>query len=67
MTTRSGFSAYVAQPNTSESDLQPMVGHIVDFYQNGQQVTIKIMAEAPDDAIDRARRMSDAAITRHRV
>jgi hypothetical protein len=67
MATRTGFSSYVAQPNTSESDLQPMVGHIVDFYQHGQQITIKIMAEAPDDAIDRARRMSDAAIARHRI
>lgn len=67
MATRTGFSAYVAQPNTPESDLQPMVEHTVTFYQDGEQVTIKIMAEAPDDVIDRARRMSYAAIARHRL
>lgn len=67
MAARTGFSAHVAQPNTPESDLQPKVEHIVNFYQDGQAITIKTMAEAPDDAIDRARRMSDEAIARHRV
>jgi hypothetical protein len=67
MASRTGFSAHVAQSNTPENDLQPKVEHLVHFYQDGQSITIQIMAEAPDDAIDRARRMSNEAIARHRV
>ncbi|NEX60102.1 hypothetical protein [Noviherbaspirillum galbum] len=67
MADRTGFHACVAQPNTPETDLQPRVPHLVTFWTAGEEIAIRIMAEAPDDAIDKARRMTDEAIARHRV
>ena len=47
--------AYVAQPNIPETDAQPMVMHCVEGKdEDGQRLIINLMAQAPDDALNRA-------------
>lgn len=45
------FRAWVAQPNTPESDKQEQVKHIVNYEVEGQTVSTEIMATDPLDAI----------------
>jgi len=44
------YIAYTAQPNSPETDLQPMVMHVVEMTDGTQT---KIMATDPMDAIKR--------------
>jgi hypothetical protein len=58
------FTARVSFPNTDDSDTQPEVLHDVKVKTPAGYITVQLMAEAPDTAIDMVNRMSDAAIDR---
>ena len=54
-------SASVAQPNTPESDLLPVVDHIVHgtYIETGEAWSVIVEAEEPLAAMDRVRKMSE--------
>ena len=52
------ISAYVAEPNTAETDLQPQVLHVVQGHlSTGALKKLILMAIDPMDAIDKARKI----------
>jgi prephenate dehydrogenase len=61
-TTRRAFSARTSFRNTPESDAQREVLHDVTvMLDGGGSETVRLMAEAPDDAIAQVSRMPAAA------
>tara|TARA_E500000331_G_C16620740_1_gene440019 strand:- start:218 stop:490 length:273 start_codon:yes stop_codon:yes gene_type:complete len=46
------FRAWVAQPNTPETDKQKYVLHTVNYELDGKTIATEIMAECPIDAIN---------------
>jgi hypothetical protein len=57
-------SAYVAQPNTKETDLMSEVLHKVNVDIDGNQITVVLLAQDPMDAIERVNKMSWSEIDR---
>ena len=57
--TVSNISAWVAQPNTPETDAKKFVEHVVSFTQNGEKKFITLMATDPSDAIDKIKNCLD--------
>lgn len=51
--------AYVARPNTPESDLEEEVTHIVEGERDGFKFKAHIQARDPADAIDKYHKLMD--------
>jgi hypothetical protein len=53
------LTAYVAHPNTPESDLEDEVTHIIEGERDGFKFKAHIQARDPADAIDKYHKLID--------